>query len=360
MDNFARQSSEHRRIYIEEAAARRDLTPIIIEKYFWVCWTLRRLTNAMQLKGQLTFKGGTSLSKAYGMIYRFSEDIDLTISRTAPIVCEVNSPMDDGISQKERGRRTGKLKEAAQKYVNSHVMPILIEEIKIALGTGDGWSVEIDIEDPDQQTLLFHYPKATGFGSETGRNDDEEINPYIKPRIKLEFGARGDTEPSELKRIRPYLAEDDLFPDELPDALCELETLGVIRTFWEKITILHALHYNDKFRDGMSRHYYDSLMLFRSGVADQALAHPELLKLVVRNKTLMFRDGTAQYDKAVLGTLRTVPSEAIIVNLKQDYVAMEEMFMHSPPSFSDLMAGIEELEVILNRSRSHAERGNER
>ncbi|MDY0273593.1 MAG: nucleotidyl transferase AbiEii/AbiGii toxin family protein, partial [Advenella sp.] len=82
MDNFARQSSEHRRIYIEEAAARRDLTPIIIEKDFWVCWTLRRLTNAMQLKGQLTFKGGTSLSKAYGMIYRFSEDIDLTISRT--------------------------------------------------------------------------------------------------------------------------------------------------------------------------------------------------------------------------------------------------------------------------------------
>jgi len=352
MDNFARKSAEERRLFIDEAAARRDLNPIIIEKDFWVCWTLRRLVNVPKIAGQLTFKGGTSLSKAYGIIHRFSEDIDLTIARTAPIVCEVSSPMEEGISRKERDRRTRKLKEAAQNYVSNYVMPILAKEIEASLDTSEGWSVECDADDADKQTLLFYYPRTTGFGRQFGQNFGKanDRHHYIKPRIKLEFGARGATEPFEVKLIRPYLADADLFPDELPDSLCELATLDIIRTFWEKITILHALHYTGKLRDGMSRHYYDSLMLFRGGIADKARTRPELLSQVVHNKTLMFPDSKARYDKALLGTLRTIPNHETIDKLKLDYSAMAEMFMSAPPSFDDLMAGIEELDLMLNRT----------
>ena len=144
MDEFARRDVADRRAFIEEAASRRDLTPTIIEKDFWVCWTLRRLMTCEELNGHLMFKGGTSLSKAYDIIHRFSEDIDLTISKGAPRVSEVNSPMEDGISGKERQRRTKALKEAAQGYVANDIMPVLAREIEAALGTPDGWSLELD------------------------------------------------------------------------------------------------------------------------------------------------------------------------------------------------------------------------
>src|SRR5690606_14759850 len=236
---------------------------------FWVCWTLRRLARCAELAGHLTFKGGTSLSKAYGIIHRFSEDIDLTIGREAPFVCDVLPPMADGISGKERQRRTKALKEAAQQYVANVVLPALVKEMETALGPMAGSTIEPDLEDQDAQTLLFNYPRLVSYGKGyggggygAGRYGEGEIG-YIKPRIKLEFGARGDTEPSEARHIRPYLADE--FPDELPDADCELPTLAAVRTFWEKVTILHALYHNEKLRAGMSRHYYDTLMLARSG-----------------------------------------------------------------------------------------------
>lgn len=200
MDDFARRAAEDRRAFIEEAAKRRDVTPIIIEKDFWVCWTLRRLTSCTELAGQLTFKGGTSLSKAYGIIQRFSEDIDLTINRAA-LIGDDRSPMEDGIGTNERDRRTKALKEAAQTYVADTIRPALYREIETALGTADGWSLTFDPEDADIQTLLFKYPAAiqsgitaTEDGSDIATEDGhhivpEDYNSYIKPRIKLEFGA---------------------------------------------------------------------------------------------------------------------------------------------------------------------------
>jgi predicted nucleotidyltransferase component of viral defense system len=89
MDNFAKLSIEDRDVYIQQAANRSGLTPIIIEKDFWVCWTLDRLSKIDALMPHLTFIGGTSLSKCYGVIQRFSEDIDLTISKNAPIIIDV-------------------------------------------------------------------------------------------------------------------------------------------------------------------------------------------------------------------------------------------------------------------------------
>ena len=340
MDDFARKSAEDRRAYIEEAASRRDLTALIIEKDFWVCWTLKRLMSSDLLRGSLTFKGGTSLSKAYGLIQRFSEDIDLTISRDATFLCDVPAPMEEGISGKQRKKRGRELKEAAQQYVQEIILPELSKAIEDALGTLEGWSVELDPDDPDVQTILFNYPQADDESDGGGSSGAG----YIKPRIKLEFGARGDTEPSGLQSIQPYLAE--VCPEELPDALCTVPTLAAERTFWEKVTILHALHHNGKLRDGMSRHYYDTLMLVNGGIADQL--DVELLAQVVHNKSLMFPDPKASYDTAVLGSLKLIPSDDIVVKLQSDYAAMAEMFMETPPSFAELISGLEALESRLN------------
>jgi hypothetical protein len=346
MDDFARRSPEDRRAFIEEAASRRDLTSIIVEKDFWVCWTLRRLTTAAELTDHITFKGGTSLSKAYGIINRFSEDIDLTIRRTAPLINAVASPMADGIGTNERRRRTDALKAAAQAYVATVAMPALVNAIEAALGTREGWSVELDPDDRDRQTLLFNYPRTSGSRNERGSASGDDVGTgYIKPRIKLEYGARGEPEPFDQRSIAPYLAEE--FPAALPDAVTPVPTLSVVRTYWEKATLLHALHHKGALRDGLSRHYYDLVMLDRAGITSEALAQPALLAAVVRNKSLMFADRSASYETAMLGQLRLYPT-GMTEALASDYAAMADMFMTSPPSLPELVEAIGDLETRLN------------
>jgi hypothetical protein len=345
MDEFARRPAEERRAFFAEAAARRDLTPLIVEKDFWVCWTLRRLMGVPELAGVLTFKGGTSLSKAFGIIKRFSEDIDLTINRSAPLLGDVASPMASEISGKERERRGKALSAAAQEWVATILQPTLAQAIEGALGTREGWSFEADPDDEDRQTILFNYPASSGYGLDYG-NDYGGHAGYVQPRIKLEFGARGDPEPFEQRDIVPYVAED--FPGEMPDAVTTVPTLALERTYWEKATILHALHHSGKLRAGLSRHFYDVFMLDAAGVTERALAERELLSQVVRNKSLLFADAKASYGTAQLGTLRLSVTDAMRDELAADYAAMAEMFMEEPPAFDELVSRLADIEERIN------------
>ncbi|MBA4228780.1 MAG: nucleotidyl transferase AbiEii/AbiGii toxin family protein [Hyphomonas sp.] len=345
MDEFARRPAEERRAFFAEAAARRDLTSLIVEKDFWVCWTLRRLMGVPELAKVLTFKGGTSLSKAFGIIKRFSEDIDLTINRAAPLLGEVASPMASDISGKERERRGKALGAAAQNWVGTILLPTLAQAIAEALGTRDGWSIEADPADKDRQTVLFNYPASSGYGLDYGNTYGGRTG-YVQPRIKLEFGARGDPEPFELRDILPYVAED--FPDELPDAVAAVPTLALERTYWEKATILHALHHSGKLRPGLSRHFYDVFMLDAAGITERALAERVLLEQVVWNKSLLFADARASYGTAQLATLRLSVTDAMREELAADYAAMAEMFMEEPPAFDELVSRLADIERRIN------------
>lgn len=345
MDEFARRPAEERRAFFAEAAARRDLTPLIVEKDFWVCWSLRRLMGVPELAKVLTFKGGTSLSKAFGIIKRFSEDIDLTINRAAPLLGEVASPMASDISGKERERRGKALGDAAQDWVGTILLPTLAQAIEEALFTRDGWTIEADPDDKDRQTVLFNYPASSGYGLDYGNTYGGRTG-YVQPRIKLEFGARGDPEPFEQRDILPYVAED--FPGEVPDAVTAVPTLALERTYWEKATILHALHHSGKLRPGLSRHFYDVFMLDAAGVTERALTERVLLEQVVRNKSLLFADAKASYGTAQLGTLRLSVTEAMRDELAADYAAMAEMFMEEPPAFEELVSRLADIEGRIN------------
>lgn len=333
MHKFLALPNENRQELFLETARKLGVLPIIIEKDFWVCWVLTQIFSIDGLKQHLTFKGGTSLSKAYQLIDRFSEDVDLTISRIASHLVDVADPMEVDISGKERERRIDALKNSAQNFVADVAQPVLHKHFQQELGVGEHWRISLDEEDHDKQTLLFFYPATFGDG-------------YIKSSVKLEFGARGEIEPSEEKPISSYVAE--AFPQFFECTHYNVHVLAAERTFWEKATILHALHNGTKMRDRMSRHYYDTYMLAQKRVADKALQNVALLAQVVRNKSLMFADKKASYETAVIGSLRLMPKPEMLTELRRDYAAMEPMFMKTAPDFEAMMQAITQLEKRIN------------
>lgn len=353
MDSFLKLPAAERKLVFEETAKRYDVRNfIVIEKDFWVCWTLKQIFGHTQLAPHLTFKGGTSLSKAYQIIDRFSEDIDLTISRTAPYLIDILDPMANDISGKERQRRIDTLKITAQKFVAEVAKPTLEQHFTESLGSANNWRLVLDNQDKDVQTLLFYYPSVlrdAQWDTSSWDNTEWGEDGYIGPAVKLEFGARGEIEPSEERKIMPYAAE--IFPQSFDSKSCAVHVLSAERTFWEKATILHALYHGRKMRDRMSRHYYDTYILAQKGIADKAMPNVALLEQVVRNKNLMFSDNKASYDTAVIGSLRLMPKEEMLSELKRDYGAMEQMFLkHTPPDFEVMMQGIADLEKRINTS----------
>jgi hypothetical protein len=231
MDKVARLPLTDRAALFGETGAGRGVANTIIEKDFWVCWTLKRLFDLPQgAAASLVFKGGTSLSKAFGIIRRFSEDIDLSFDRADLGYSGDRDPEQEGLSRKKTGQLIDDLVADVEKHIAENLLPALRAAIVQQLGEPKNgeWSLSIDADDP--QTLNFHYPPALPAGEYQGMA-------YITPRVKLELGARGDPWPAEQKVIRPYAAED--FPDffEDPDTTVTVLSAMGSHALHERITI---------------------------------------------------------------------------------------------------------------------------
>jgi hypothetical protein len=217
-----------------------------VEKDFWVCWTLREIFSNPDIGGHITFKGGTSLSKAWKLIERFSEDIDLIVDKEVLGFGGEAAP-DKAPSNKQRKARLEALMDACRDWVQGTLQPALASRIQCALGES-GWQLEVDPDMPDGQCLLFHYP--TVFPA--------SVAAYVRPVVKIELGARSDDWPHEEKSIQPYVIEH--FPALDPSPFFSVRVLAAERTFWEKACLLHEETFRPpgkprKFR--MARHYYD-------------------------------------------------------------------------------------------------------
>ncbi len=339
MDEFAKSSPEHRRDAFQETAAQKGVSFQIAEKDFWVCWTLRRLFSLENFDKHFVFKGGTSLSKVYNVIQRFSEDIDVAIEREFLI----GTKDDDFIafSSKQRERNVQELDEKCSALIQTRIFNELNQAIAFQLGVS-GWSLEIDINDPYGQTILFEYPKSTSGADEAGVE-------YVRPIVKIEFGARPTNEPSEIRTIKPYVAES--FSQLLDDPTVELKVLAAERTFWEKATILHELYNRPPDyagRDRFSRHYYDLYQLTIHGYAASALERIDILKSVVANKKAYFYRGAAKYDETLSGQFHLLPNESAKGGIRGDYKRMGEMIFGDAPKFEDILLELGRLESIIN------------
>ena len=345
MDKVALLSTDDRAALFGETGARRGVANTIIEKDFWVCWSLRRLFGLPKgATASLVFKGGTSLSKAFDAIRRFSEDIDLSFDRAELGYTGDRDPEKEGISKRKAARLIDDLVGDVERHIAEKLLPALRAAIVEQIGepTSGEWKLEIDPD--DAQTVNFHYPAALP-------DTEYEGMAYITPRVKLELGARGDPWPTEEKVVRPYAAED--YPDffEHPDTT--VTVLSARRTFWEKATALHAEAHrpaDSPTPQYFSRHYYDLAMLLDTEEGKTAATDFDLLAEVARHKTTFFRSAWANYDTAQPGTLRLMPDEARVRDLRADYRAMAPMmFDEAPPSFEDILAKIASLQEKINK-----------
>ena len=199
MDSVLQLTPKQRSELFIAAAQQSGIDVVVLEKDFWVCWTLKELFRLPTMGEHLIFKGGTSLSKVFKIINRFSEDIDVSIDRGFLGYGGGNEP-EAGTSNKEKQRRVEGLMAACQQKIADELMPALRGAIKGKISRADKWSLLPDEADPDKQTLQFAYPTSLQVG---------ESN-YVRRAVKIEMGARSDHWPYETKSVTPYVAE--LFP----------------------------------------------------------------------------------------------------------------------------------------------------
>jgi hypothetical protein len=296
----------------------RILLRLVVEKDFWACWTLSQLFGWPDLAAHLIFKGGTSLSKVYGAIRRFSEDVDVSLGREWLGFGGGHDP-ERAKSSKQRRERLEKLSGACQDRIRDVVLPGLRARARETIGAG-GWDVSISPDDP--QTVLFHYPVSISGASPTG---------YLRPEVKIEAGARSDDWPAEMRTLRPYVA--NAYADRIPGAAVSVRVLSAERTFWEKATILHAEAHRDPAKATParhSRHYSDLAVLAEHEIGRRALADDGLRARVVAHKQVFFAAAWARYDTAVPGTFRLIPDQRRLADLERDYRDMREMFFEEP------------------------------
>jgi len=338
MDKFAAEPSEIRAELFTETAARMGVSPQIIEKDFWVCWTLRRVFSLEGPLPGLIFKGGTSLSKAYGLIERFSEDIDLSLDRRDLGFAGERDPANPDLSGKKRKKLLDDLSQTASALVQGGLKDQIQAMMQAALPDE---TIDLSVTDEDNQTLIFTYPASL---------EPSGTASYVRPVVRLEFGARSDHLPAETRTVAPYASEH--FPNQFEDPAIEVKTLSALRTFWEKATILHMLYYQDDKKalgERMSRHYYDLAQLAQSGVKDVALANLDLLNEVALHKTRFFPAAWANYQAAKPPTLKLVPHDKLKQKFRNDYQAMNEMIFGDAPSFESVMDVLKGIERDINQ-----------
>jgi hypothetical protein len=338
LDSVLQLTPKQRSELFTAAAQQSGIDVVVLEKDFWVCWTLKELFRLPNIGGHLIFKGGTSLSKVFKIINRFSEDIDVSIDRNFLGYGGANEP-EAGASNKEKQRRVEGLMAACQKKISGELMPALQGAIHGKISRADDWSLLPDEADPDKQTLLFAYPCSLLAG-------DSE---YVRRAVKIEMGARADHWPCETKPVTPYVAE--LFPNGFKQPACDVKVLAAERTFWEKATILHSEFHRPIEKPTpvrLSRHYCDFYELIRKGVAHPAVEQIELLNRVAQHKHLFFKSSWAKYGEATKGTLKIMPPGHRIGALHSDYANMREMFFGEPPKFDSILALLKEWEHKFN------------
>lgn len=298
-----------------------NINPFNAEKDFWMCWALEKL---FEFTHHIVFKGGTSLSKVYEIIDRYSEDIDITIDYTQFI-----DPIDlTNISKTKLRQISDLLKQHLIIYLKKEVLPFLNNIYKNEFLDEKGYFI---IENDD--VINFIYPSVLS------KSD------YLLNWVKIEFGIRNSMVPSEKKEIHTYF--DKVFGNT---ANISVNVLSPIRTFWEKVTLIHVECHRKRLLsspDRLSRHWYDLYKLYNSSFGEKALNSTDILSDVLLVKKAFYN---AHYDDCAIGLCRLIPDLLELKELQLDYQKMIDagFFFKPPPSFDQILESLRQLEEKIN------------
>lgn len=338
-ESFFNLSREDQNEALETARAQTDRPTHLLEKDVWVVWTLAALFDS-PLAADLTFKGGTSLSKAYKVIDRFSEDLDLTY--------DIRRLIDDLVSNEEAlpttrsqaNKWTKAVRDRLPDWIASSVRPVL----KAAL-TRDRLDAKIEIGGTDKDTLLLRYPalkRGTG---------------YVPPAVVLEFGARATGEPHE---VLPVTCDMDGHVPDIAFPTASPLVMSVARTFWEKATAAHVYCAQGRIRsERYARHWHDLAAVGRSKYFAGAISDRIVAETVCRHKSFFFIEKDANgnvidYAPAAKGNLRIVPEGEALAALGADYATMieDQVMLAEPMTFDQLMLACRDIEKSANQAVS--------
>ena len=336
MNRLARMEPVRRAEVFAETADRFDLPESIVEKDFWVCWMLKQLFSIEALSGRLLFKGGTSLSKVFHAINRFSEDIDLAVDYAMLGFVGLRDPRQPNVSRSRQSKILAEMLQVCQRYVAGDFISVVRARCAESLGTGTGWTLEVD--GIDKNVVRFRYPEGTPKRVE-----------YVDPQVTLELGTPAEFIPRGGFVLRSFVARE--FPSLFDELDVPVTALLAKRTFWEKAAILHAEHYRppEKRLPGRySRHYYDVATMAQGPVKQEALADAGLLAQVVRHKETFYPSAWARYDLARPGSMRLAPAGTRIAELRLDYRNMAVMIFGEPPGFEKILKMLSALEEEVN------------
>ena len=330
MYKFAKMTNEDRAFVFNNVAMKKGIHNALVEKDFWICLVLDYLFTKSKYKGNITFKGGTSLSKGFNIIDRFSEDIDIILD-WGLLGVNGDEPLADR-SNSQQDKYNKMLNEKAKTFIKNELLP----DVKNGLSNILGFDADIRIDENDEQVLNFYYPKMY-------------LDVALLQFIRLEIGPLAAWTPSLIVEITPYIAEE--MPNIFEQKSTQVLTVLPERTFWEKATILHR-EANRPITKAMSprysRHYYDLYRFTKTEYFKNALENKALLEKVVTFKKKFYRDSWADYDACLCGNFKLVPPDMRMTELRKDYIAMREMLYGVVPNFGSIIVALRELEQELN------------
>jgi len=330
MYRIAKSNTDNRRILFRNTAAKMHVHEAIVEKDFWVCLTLEYLFHQCKYNDAFAFKGGTSLSKAWHVIERFSEDIDLILDWRF-LGYALKEPWKER-SKKQQELFNKAVNVNAAQFIGEELAPLLKTDLSRILGV----DADISVDEHDPQTINFNYPHIF-------------VSSSLTQSIKLEIGPLAAWTPARKTLITPFCATQ--YPQVFVQNSTEILTTLPERTFWEKATILHHEAHrpqNSVLPSRYSRHYYDLYRLANSYVKEKAFSNLELLHKVVEFKKKFYPRGWAKFEEAKPGTFSLMPPKHNEKDLKNDYKSMIEMLYGDSPDFDTILWHIKNLQDEIN------------
>lgn len=320
MDKFLQMPAKEREELCELARSSIGLAVASIEKDYWVCLALRELIRIDEWGAHLSFKGGTSLSKAWGLIDRLSEDIDIVVDR-ARLGFGGDSSPEKAPSKKKRKERVEALRTACDACIRDVLLPDLTKRLKPILPRDEKWSLSVS---EDGESILFQYPTLA------------TPTAYVPDVVKIELGARSDVEPNDDREARPYLSQH--YPDLVGADGFVVRTVSPLRTFWEKALLLHEERHRQRpTKERLSRHFYDLWSLIKKGVAKEAVADEALFDRIVAHRAIYWPVTGVDYAALTPAGLRVQPTSEARAAWEADYRKMNVMIFGEMPEFAEVL-----------------------